>query len=80
MELMDNLDPGRRRAIVDPALKLMTDAVITNSGYVVQSTSDVIFALFGATRTGAICGDYSGHMADSCESSSARLQSVRAAA
>ncbi|MBV8357395.1 MAG: AAA family ATPase [Deltaproteobacteria bacterium] len=48
MELMENLDPEEARAIVDPALKLMIDAVRHYDGYVVQSTGDGIFALFGA--------------------------------
>jgi class 3 adenylate cyclase/tetratricopeptide (TPR) repeat protein len=48
MELMEDLDPEEARAIVDPALKLMIDAVHRYGGYVVQSTGDGIFALFGA--------------------------------
>ena len=48
MELMEDLDPEEARAIVDPALKLMIDAVRRYGGYVVQSTGDGIFALFGA--------------------------------
>jgi len=48
MELMENLDPEEARAIVDPALKLMIDAVHHYDGYIVQSTGDGIFALFGA--------------------------------
>src|SRR5229473_249896 len=47
-ELMRDLDPEEARAIVDPALKLMIDAVRRYDGYVVQSTGDGIFALFGA--------------------------------
>jgi len=47
-ELMEDLDPEDARAIVDPALKLMIDAVHHYDGYVVQSTGDGIFALFGA--------------------------------
>src|SRR6202158_6128300 len=47
-ELMADLDPEEARAIVDPALKLMIDAVRRYDGYVVQSTGDGIFALFGA--------------------------------
>ena len=47
-ELMRDLDPEEARAIVDPALKLMIDAVHQYDGYVVQSTGDGIFALFGA--------------------------------
>ena len=48
MELMEDLDPEEARAIVDPALKLMIDAVNRYGGHVVQSTGDGIFALFGA--------------------------------
>jgi class 3 adenylate cyclase len=48
MELMEDLDPEEARAIVDPALKLMIDAVHSYNGYVVQSTGDGVFALFGA--------------------------------
>jgi class 3 adenylate cyclase/predicted ATPase len=47
-ELMADLDPEEARAIIDPALKLMIDAVNRYDGYVVQSTGDGIFALFGA--------------------------------
>jgi class 3 adenylate cyclase len=46
--LMESLDPEEARALVDPALKLMVDAVHRYDGYVVQSTGDGIFALFGA--------------------------------
>ncbi len=48
MELIQDLDPEEARKIIDPALKLMIDAVHQYSGYVVQSTGDGIFALFGA--------------------------------
>jgi class 3 adenylate cyclase len=48
MELMEDLDPEEARGIVDPALKLMIEAVRRYDGYVVQSTGDGIFALFGA--------------------------------
>ncbi len=47
-EMMEDLDPERARAIIDPALTLMMDAVHRYDGYVVQSTGDGIFALFGA--------------------------------
>jgi class 3 adenylate cyclase/tetratricopeptide (TPR) repeat protein len=47
-ELMEDLDPEEARAIIDPALKLMIEAVGRYGGYVVQSTGDGIFALFGA--------------------------------
>ena len=47
-ELMEDLDPEDARAIIDPALRLMIDAVQRYDGYVVQSTGDGIFALFGA--------------------------------
>jgi class 3 adenylate cyclase/tetratricopeptide (TPR) repeat protein len=48
MELMQDLDPEEARAIIDPALGLMIEAVQHYGGYVVQSTGDGIFALFGA--------------------------------
>src|SRR5215469_7165885 len=48
MELIEDLDPEEAQAIVDPALKLMMDAVHHYGGYVAQSTGDGIFALFGA--------------------------------
>src|SRR5271170_821659 len=47
-ELMEDLDPEDARALIDPALKLMIEAVRLYDGYVVQSTGDGIFALFGA--------------------------------
>jgi predicted ATPase/class 3 adenylate cyclase len=47
-ELMEDLDPEAARAIIDPALRLMMDAVHRYDGFVVQSTGDGIFALFGA--------------------------------
>jgi predicted ATPase/class 3 adenylate cyclase len=47
-ELIHDLDPEVARAIVDPALKVMVEAVRHFDGYVVQSTGDGIFALFGA--------------------------------
>ena len=47
-ELMEELDPEEARSIIDPALKLMIDAAHRFDGYVVQSTGDGIFALFGA--------------------------------
>jgi class 3 adenylate cyclase len=48
MDLIEDLDPEEARAIVDPALKVMIDAVDHYGGYVAQSTGDGIFALFGA--------------------------------
>jgi len=48
MELIEDLDPEEARAIVDPALKLMIEAVHHYEGYVAQSTGDGVFALFGA--------------------------------
>jgi class 3 adenylate cyclase/ribosomal protein L40E len=47
-ELEQDLDPEEARAIIDPALTLMIDAVRRYDGYIVQSTGDGIFALFGA--------------------------------
>ena len=43
-ELEQDLDPEEARAIVDPALKLMIDAVRRYDGYIVQSTGDGIGA------------------------------------
>ena len=48
MEMIENLDPEEARAIFDPALQLMIDAVRRYGGYVAQSTGDGIFAVFGA--------------------------------
>src|SRR5262249_34770416 len=48
LELMEDLDPEEARKIVDPALKLMIDAVHRYDGHIVQSTGDGIFAMFGA--------------------------------
>src|SRR5580698_5488990 len=48
-ELMEDLDPEEARALIDPALRLMIDAAHRYDGYVVQSTGDGIFALFGAS-------------------------------
>jgi class 3 adenylate cyclase len=47
-QLVEDLDPEDARAIIDPALRLMSNAVHRYDGYVVQSTGDGIFALFGA--------------------------------
>jgi class 3 adenylate cyclase/predicted ATPase len=47
-ELMANLDPEEARAIIDPALRIMVHAVRSYGGYVVHSTGDGIFAVFGA--------------------------------
>ena len=46
--LIEGLDPEDARAIIDPALQLMMDAVHRYDGYVSQSLGDGIFALFGA--------------------------------
>ncbi|MGZ6252209.1 MAG: zinc-ribbon domain-containing protein, partial [Candidatus Binataceae bacterium] len=40
MELIEDLDPEEARRLVDPALKLMMDAVHRYEGYVAQSTGD----------------------------------------
>jgi hypothetical protein len=45
---MRELDPEDARAVIDPVLQLMMDAVHHYDGYVVQSAGDGIFALFGA--------------------------------
>ena len=47
-ELMEDLDPEEARAIIDPAVRIMVEAVHRYEGYVVQSRGDGIFALFGA--------------------------------
>jgi class 3 adenylate cyclase len=41
-------DPEVARAMIDPALKVMIEAALRYDGFVVQSTGDGIFALFGA--------------------------------
>src|SRR5216684_6469884 len=46
--MMRDLDPEEARAVIDPALRIMIDAAHRYDGYVVQSTGDGIFALFGA--------------------------------
>src|SRR6266508_3677594 len=46
--LIEGLDPEDARAIIDPALQLMMDAVHRYEGYVAQALGDGIFALFGA--------------------------------
>src|SRR6266508_1543665 len=46
--LARDLDPEETRAIIDPALQLMMDAVHRYEGYVAQSLGDGIFALFCA--------------------------------
>src|SRR5262245_12528684 len=46
--LARDLDPEDTRAIIDPALQLMMDAVHRYEGYVAQALGDGIFALFGA--------------------------------
>src|SRR5215813_1529285 len=48
MSLIEDIDPEEARSLIDPVLKLMMDAVHRYEGYVVQSTGDGIFALFGA--------------------------------
>ncbi len=46
--LIEGLDPEEARALLDPALQLMMDAVHRYEGYVAQALGDGIFALFGA--------------------------------
>ena len=46
--LIEGLDPEDARAIIDPALQLMMDAVHRYDGYVAQALGDGIFALSGA--------------------------------
>jgi class 3 adenylate cyclase/predicted ATPase len=47
-QLMEDLDPEEAHAIVEPALRIMAEAVRRYEGYVARSTGDGIFALFGA--------------------------------
>src|SRR5262249_13184311 len=47
VEMMEGLDPEEARAIVDPALQLMMDAVHRYEGYVPQSRGDGMLAWFG---------------------------------
>ncbi len=47
-DLIADLDPEEARAIIDPTLQLMMDAVHRYEGYVAQALGDGIFALFGA--------------------------------
>jgi class 3 adenylate cyclase len=46
--LIEGLDPEDARALIDPALQLMMEAVHRYEGYVAQALGDGIFALFGA--------------------------------
>jgi class 3 adenylate cyclase len=46
--LIHDLDPEDARALIDPVLHLMMDAVHRYEGYVAQPLGDGIFALFGA--------------------------------
>jgi hypothetical protein len=46
--LIEGLDPEEARAIIDPALQIMMDAVHRYEGFVAQALGDGIFALFGA--------------------------------
>jgi class 3 adenylate cyclase/predicted ATPase len=48
MNQIEDLDPEEARAILDPALAIMAEAVNRYQGHVAQSTGDGIFALFGA--------------------------------
>jgi class 3 adenylate cyclase/predicted ATPase len=47
-ELLETLDPEDGRAIVEPLLRIMSNAVRRYEGYLVRTTGDGIFALFGA--------------------------------
>jgi class 3 adenylate cyclase/predicted ATPase len=47
-ELLESLDPEEGRAIVEPLLRIMSDAVRRYEGYLVRTTGDGVFALFGA--------------------------------
>jgi class 3 adenylate cyclase len=47
-ELLETLDPEEGRAIVEPLLRIMSEAVRRYEGYLVRTTGDGVFALFGA--------------------------------
>src|SRR6516225_8524968 len=47
-ELLETLDPEEGRAIVEPLIRIMSDAVRRYEGYLVRTTGDGVFALFGA--------------------------------
>jgi class 3 adenylate cyclase len=46
--MIETLDPEEARAIIEPMLQVMVDAVHRYEGYLVRTTGDGIFALFGA--------------------------------
>src|SRR5438093_8599518 len=46
--LIEGLDPEEARALIDPVLQLMMDAVHRYEGYVAQALRDDILALFAA--------------------------------
>jgi class 3 adenylate cyclase/tetratricopeptide (TPR) repeat protein len=48
VEFMIGLDAEDAQRIIDPALQLMVDAVISYDGYLVNTLGDGIFAIFGA--------------------------------
>lgn len=48
MALLDGMDPDVARQVIDPALRLMMNAVYRYEGYVAQALGDGILALFGA--------------------------------
>jgi class 3 adenylate cyclase len=47
-ELLETLDPEEGRATVEPLLQIMSESVRRYEGYLVRTTGDGIFALFGA--------------------------------
>jgi class 3 adenylate cyclase/predicted ATPase len=48
MALLDGMDPDFARQVIDPALRLMMNAVYRYDGYVTEVLGDGIVALFGA--------------------------------
>jgi class 3 adenylate cyclase len=48
VKLLANLDPEIAQGVVEPVLRLMGEATRLHEGYVVHTTGDGIFALFGA--------------------------------
>ena len=48
MALLDGIEPELAQQVIDPALRLMMNAVYRYEGYVAQALGDGIFAFFGA--------------------------------
>jgi class 3 adenylate cyclase/tetratricopeptide (TPR) repeat protein len=48
LDRQDGLDPEDALALTDPAVRLMTEAVLRHDGHVVHTTGDGVLAVFGA--------------------------------